>query len=127
MKHPGPYQKIAIDRRSFMPISTGKGMARASETTKRVRINIRRISNEKGNGRKGESLGTGQAGAIGANRPWVPHFISAGFGTSKRGWSAGGMLAWVWTCMDSIGTIHRTMVLWPVGSTSLEPSTFEVW
>lgn len=100
MKYPGPYQKIAIDRRSFMPINTGKGMARANETTKRVRINIRRISNEKGNGRKGESLGTGQAGAIGANRPWVLHFISAGFGTSKRGWSAGGDwrgsgLAWI--------------------------------
>lgn len=90
MKHPGPYQKIAIDRRSFMPISTGKGMARANETTKRVRIILRIISNEKGNGRKGESLGLGQAGAIGANRPWVLHFISAGFGTSKRGWSAGG-------------------------------------
>lgn len=33
---------------------------------------------------------------------------------------AQGGLAWVWTCMDSIGTIHRAMVLWPVGSTSLE-------
>lgn len=35
---------------------------------------------------------------------------------------AQGGLAWVWTCMDSIGTIHRAMVLWPVGSTSLEPT-----
>ena len=33
-----------------------------------------------------------------------------------------GGLAWVWTCMDSIGTIHRAMVLWPVGSTLLEPT-----
>jgi hypothetical protein len=28
MKHPGPYQKIAIDRRSFMPINTESRMAR---------------------------------------------------------------------------------------------------
>lgn len=52
MKHPGPYQKIAIDRRSFMSIGTGKRAARANETTKRVRIILRRISNEKGNGEK---------------------------------------------------------------------------
>lgn len=52
MKHPGPYQKIAIDRRSFMSIGTGKRTARANETTKRVRIILRRISNEKGNGEK---------------------------------------------------------------------------
>lgn len=52
MKHPGPYQKIAMDRQSFMPISTEKRMARANETTKRVRIILRRTSDEKGNGRK---------------------------------------------------------------------------
>jgi hypothetical protein len=28
MKHPGPYQKIAMDRRSFMPINTESRMAR---------------------------------------------------------------------------------------------------
>jgi hypothetical protein len=38
MKHPGPYQKIAIDRLSLMPISTKKRMAPANETTKRERI-----------------------------------------------------------------------------------------
>lgn len=103
MKHPGPYQKIAMDRQPFMLISTGKRMASANETTKRVRIILRGYQTRREMGEKEKVLVHDNPGRLAQTARGFSISVALASGRVSVGGAQGG-LAWVWMCINSIGT-----------------------